>query len=63
MAPVEKNAMVPSTELYVHSFSELDVPAYPRPSAIRSLTGRAIEVFTTASTYIKGAEFITSLTG
>ena len=50
MAPLEKNAMTPSTELQVQSFKEFDVPACPRPSAMRSLTGKAIEVLTTAST-------------
>ena len=43
--------MTPRTELYVHSLRVLDVPARPSPSAMRSLTGSAIDVLTTASTW------------
>ena len=37
--------------LYVSTLSELEVPARDKPSAMRSLTGRVMEVLTTASTY------------
>lgn len=60
--------MTPRTVLYEHNLSEFDVPAYPRPSAMRSLTGKAMDVFTTASTwsscenrYVTGLESLTML--
>jgi hypothetical protein len=37
--------------LYVSTLSELEVPARERPSAMRSFTGREIDVLTTASTW------------
>jgi hypothetical protein len=50
VAPCAKKAMTPRMILYVRTFSELEVPARDKPSAIRSLTGRVIDVLTTAST-------------
>lgn len=43
--------MVPRMVLYETTFRVLEVPARLSPSAIRSLTGRATEVFPTASTF------------
>ena len=51
IAPVENTAMTPRTALYETTFNVFEVPAWLRPWAIRSLTGREIDVFTTASTY------------
>ena len=50
MAPVEKTAIIPRIELYETTFSVFEVPARLRPCAIRSFTGRVMDVLTTAST-------------
>ncbi len=50
MAPEENTARTPRMVLYETTFSVLEVPAWLRPCAIRSLTGSVMDVLTTAST-------------
>lgn len=50
IAPEEKTARTPSRALYATTLSVFDVPARLRPCAIRSFTGKVMDVLTTAST-------------
>ena len=51
IAPVDRAAMTPRTVLYDTTLSVFEVPARLSPWAIRSLTGKDIDVLTTASTW------------
>ena len=50
MAPREMDAIRPRIAIYERTFKVLEVPARPRPSAMRCFTGSVTDVLPTAST-------------